>query len=54
MQPEIIERKNKNQNLAYKNSQIKICIVCGYDKIESYEFGVSCEDCGALFGRLKC
>ena len=54
MQPEIIKRKNTNQNFIYKNSKIKICISCGFDKIDSYEFGVSCEECGASFGRLTC
>jgi len=53
MQVEIIEKKTNDPKLIYKNFQIKICILCGYDKIESYEFGVSCEDCGTLFGRSK-
>ena len=53
MQVEIIKKKTNDPKLIYKNSRIKICILCGYDKIESYEFGVSCEDCGTLFGRSK-
>ncbi len=54
MQQELIQRKNNHQGLVYKNLEIRICIICGCDKIESYEYGVSCEDCGTSFGRLKC
>jgi hypothetical protein len=54
MQLEIIERRINHKDLVYKNLKIRICIICGYDKIESYEYGVSCEDCGTSFGRLKC
>lgn len=47
--------KKKNMgSLLYINSNIRICIICGHDKIESYEFGVSCEECGTSFGRIKC
>ena len=28
--------------------RLKICIECGQSKIESYEFGISCEICGIL------
>jgi len=54
MQTKITERKNNESHLVYKNSEIRICVICGYNKIDSYEFGVSCEECGALFGRSKC
>ena len=47
------QEKNKD-SLVYVNSKIKICIICGNDKIESHEFGVSCEECGTTFGRTKC
>ena len=30
------------------DSRLKICIECGQDKVESYEFGISCEICGVL------
>ena len=46
--------KRKKNQLIYFNPKILICIDCGNDKIESYEFGVSCEECGAFFGRSKC
>ena len=35
------------------NQDIKICIHCGYDNIESHEHGISCEECGTSFGRSK-
>ena len=43
--------KEKTDELVYVNPDLKICIICGSEKIESYEFGVSCEECGTLFGR---
>ena len=49
-----IVQKNKSESLEYVNPDILICIICGNEKIESYEHGVSCEDCGAFFGRVKC
>lgn len=54
MQQEINYRKENKNELIYRNPKIRICIICGDDKIESHEFGVSCEDCGALFWREKC
>ncbi len=54
MEQEIIYKKNNNGNLIYKNSKIRICLICGNNKIDSFEFGVSCEECGTLFGRSKC
>lgn len=53
MKQEIIQ-ENKEECLQIVNPETKICIVCGYDKIESFEFGMSCEDCGTSFGRKKC
>ena len=31
------------------NSKLKICIECGHSNVDSYEFGISCENCGSLF-----
>lgn len=42
--------KNKNY-VPLKNKDIRICISCGSLNIDSYEFGISCEDCGILIGR---
>ena len=41
----------KNSELKIKNKDIKICINCGNSKIDSYEYGISCEDCGILLWR---
>ncbi len=54
MQKETINQNNNNEILIYKNPQIIICLVCGNNKIDSFEFGISCEECGTSFGRLKC
>lgn len=53
MRQEIIQEMIEEEFLQIVNPEIKICIVCGYDKIESFEFGMSCEDCGTSFGRKK-
>ncbi len=53
MRQNLIRRTN-DESSVYLNQNIKICIICGYDKIDSFEFGVSCEECGASFGRSKC
>ncbi len=52
MKQEIIQ-ENKEEFLQIVNPEIKICIVCRYDKIESFEFGMSCEDYETSFGRRK-
>ena len=52
MKQELIYRKENNQ-LEYSNQNIKICIICGNDKIEYFEHGISCEECGASFRRRK-
>jgi len=54
MKPEIIYTQKIKDSLNLVNQDIKICIICGCDKIESHEFGISCEDCGALLWRVKC
>lgn len=54
MRQKIIENDEKKESLQITNQEIRICIICGYDNIESYEFGISCEECGALIGRRKC
>ena len=54
MRQEIVYAEEENSKMQIKNQDIKICIICGYDKVESHEFGISCEECGALFGRSKC
>lgn len=43
-------QKNKTE-LKIKNNDIKICINCGNSKIDSHEYGISCEDCGILLWR---
>lgn len=52
MKQELVYQK-ENDSLEYSNQHIKICILCGYEKIESFEHGISCEECGALFRRKK-
>ena len=52
MKQELVYKRDKN-SLEYSNQNIKICIICGHDKIESFEHGISCEECGALFRRKK-
>ena len=47
-------QEKNTDSLVYVNSKIKICIFCGNDKIESHEFGVSCEECGTELRRKKC
>ena len=54
MMVKINQKRENPEQLVYLNSGIKICIFCGYDKIESHEHGVSCEQCGTSFGRAKC
>ncbi|WP_185736617.1 hypothetical protein [Candidatus Nitrosopumilus sp. SW] len=49
MKQELIQKNN--DNLKIKNNEIRICIHCGNVKIDSYEFGISCEDCGILLWR---
>ncbi len=39
--------------VSVKNKDVLICINCGSLQIDSYEFGISCEDCGALIGRER-
>lgn len=51
MMPKIIHQEKKENPLVCKNSNIKICIICGNDNIESFEFGISCEECGSLLVR---
>ena len=53
MRQEVIQEVIEKEFLQIANPEIKICIICGYDKIESYEFGISCEECGTSFGRKK-
>ena len=52
MKQELVYQK-ENNSLEYSNQDIKICILCGHGKIESFEHGISCEECGALFRRKK-
>ena len=57
----MIMEKLTNPNVDYdfteKNllvdPRLMICTECGQSSVESYEFGISCEDCGALIGRDK-
>ena len=39
--------------VSVKNKDVLICINCGSLQINSYEFGISCEDCGALIARER-
>jgi predicted RNA-binding Zn-ribbon protein involved in translation (DUF1610 family) len=39
--------------VSVKNNDVQICISCGSLLIDSYEFGISCEDCGALIWRAE-
>ena len=39
-------------NQKIKNKDIKICLNCGNSKIDSHEYGISCEDCGILLWRV--
>lgn len=48
-----VNHKEKTDELVYMHPEIRICLICGNDKIESHEFGISCEECGTLFGRSK-
>lgn len=50
MKQELIQ-KNNNE-LKIKNKDIKICINRGNLKIDSHEYGISCEDCGILLWRV--
>ena len=50
---EQVNLKEKTDELVYVNPDIRICLICGDDRIESHEFGISCEECGTLFGRSK-
>ncbi|MFB5632318.1 MAG: hypothetical protein ACE5Q9_03205 [Nitrosopumilus sp.] len=45
---------DSGNEVSVKNKDVRICISCGSLQIDSYEFGISCEDCGALIGREKC
>jgi len=45
--------KGKTDELLYVNPDIMICLICGDDKIEFHEFGISCEECRTLSGRSK-
>lgn len=47
-------QEKEDDPLICKNLNIRICTICGHDKIESFEFGISCEECGSLLERLKC
>jgi len=51
--PHVDMRNTEKQLLV--NCNLKICIECGYSHIEQYEFGLSCENCGALllFNQFK-
>lgn len=42
-----VDYKFTERNLLV-DSRLKICIECGHDKVEHYEFGISCEICGVL------
>jgi len=44
---------DSGNEVSVKNSDVLICINCGSVQIDSYEFGISCEDCGALIWREK-
>ena len=48
---QISQNQVKEGILVCKNSEVRICIICGCDKIESFEFGISCEECGSLLER---
>ena len=54
MREKMVHGQEKNSTPQIVNQNIRICIICGYDKVESHEFGMSCEECGASFGRSKC
>ncbi|MDH3487607.1 MAG: hypothetical protein OEL82_06150 [Nitrosopumilus sp.] len=53
MRQQIIQNKEEKESLQIVNQEIRICIICGYEKIESFEFGMSCEECWVSFGRKK-
>ena len=52
MKQKLVCRKD-NYSLEYLNQDIRICIICGHDKIDYFEHGISCEECGALFRRRE-
>ncbi len=52
MMPKLVHQEKKEESLVCKNSNIRICTICGHDQIESFEFGISCEECGSLLERL--
>lgn len=54
MKQKAIHRKTNKEYLAYLNSDIKICLMCGNSEIEFFEHCVSCEECGTTFRRTKC
>ena len=39
---------NQTQRNLLVDPRLKICIECGHEKVERYEFGISCENCGVL------
>lgn len=52
MMPKLTYQEKNDEPLVCKNINIRICTVCGDDRIESFEFGISCEECGSLLVRL--
>ena len=49
-------RKNIIPYIVYESTEknllvdhrLRICVECGQSNVENYEFGLSCENCGAL------
>ena len=45
------QMESNGDTLICKNLDVKICLICGCEKIEFFEFGISCEECGSLLER---
>lgn len=41
--------QKKKPDKKIHNRYLKICVNCGNTEVEKYEFGISCELCGASF-----
>jgi hypothetical protein len=46
---------NRTEKNLLVDPRLKICVECGYPKVDYYEFGISCENCGVflLFAPIK-
>ena len=42
-------RSEKTKEKFYLGSKVRICTECGEESVDVYEYGISCESCGAGF-----